>query len=92
MGSTPSQVVENLLQNSLNPTIFNELVAPDVTYASLTLNNPELQKILSYAGVEKNGGPEAVLKVFGTVNKIRVSEAFRIHTHFDGGENVAVFD
>jgi uncharacterized protein len=54
------------------------------------LDNPELEKILSYSGVrKKKGGPEAVLKVFGTANQIWVNEDFKIHVCFGDGENVA---
>ena len=91
MSSDSVQVVEKLLQNSLDPEAVRQLVAPDATYMSLTYENPELKKILPYCGVQPQGGPDAVLGVFGFVNKIWAMEAFEIKSSFGSGENVAVF-
>ncbi|KAH8689445.1 hypothetical protein BGW36DRAFT_412243 [Talaromyces proteolyticus] len=92
MSSTAAHhVVEKLLQNSLDPAIVREIVAPDATYMSLTYENPELKKILPYCGVQPEGGPDAVLGVFGFVNKIWAIEDFDIKKSFSSGENAAVF-
>jgi len=88
MTPTPSKVVQKPLQHSLHHTIVKEIVAPDAVYSSLTLDNPELKKILSYNSVRKNRGPEAGLKVIGTVNKIWTNEDFRIYACFDDEKNM----
>jgi uncharacterized protein len=89
MAPTPAEVVQDYYSIALSATIVKGLVVPDATHASLALDNPELEKILSCSGVRtKKGGLEAVLKVFGTANKIWVNEDFKIHVCFDDGENV----
>lgn len=91
MSLTPIQVVERLLQNSLDPAIVKEVVAPDATYMSLTYDNPDLKKILPYCGIQTRGGPDAVSGVFGFVNKIWDNEDLKITASFGSGENVAIF-
>jgi uncharacterized protein len=90
MAPTPAEVVQDSYSIALNATTVKGLVVPDATHASLALDNPELAKIVPYSSVQtKKGGAEAVLKVFGTANKIWVNEDFKIHVCFDDGENVA---
>ena len=90
MSLTSAQVVEKLLQNSLDPAVVKEIVAWDATYMSLTYENPELKRILPYCGLQPKGGPDAVSGVFGFVNKIWAVEAFEIKASFSSGENAAV--
>lgn len=52
---TPTEIVQRLLENTLNPNVVRELVAPDATCISLTYDNPNLTKILPYAGTHANG-------------------------------------
>lgn len=55
--STPTKVVERLLENTMNPDVVRELVAPDATYISLNYSNADLTKILPYAGAHAKGLP-----------------------------------
>ncbi|KAL6720104.1 hypothetical protein ACLMJK_002025 [Lecanora helva] len=89
--STPTEVVQKLLENTLKPEVVRELVASDATYISLSYNNPDLAKILPYAGTHKQAGPQAIIDTFATVNTIWANEAFEVQALFGSGENVAVF-
>jgi len=51
----PTEVVQKLLENTLNPEMIRELVAPNATYISLNYDNSDLAKILPYAGTHRQG-------------------------------------
>ena len=53
--SEPMEVVKKLLANTLNPDVVRELVASDATYISLNYDDPDLQRILPYAGTHAKG-------------------------------------
>jgi hypothetical protein len=63
MSSSPIEVVGQWLQNLLDPVVVNSVVAPDATYVSLNTENPELSKIMPWAGT--SCGPQANVAVFG---------------------------
>ena len=89
MAKTATEVVRTLLNDPTNPDVVRELVAPEATYVSLNFDNPELQRIMPWAGTRT--GPEAVLDTYTRVNRFWHSEAFEIGELFGEGENVAVF-
>lgn len=68
---------------------MHRLVAPDATYVSLNFDNPELRRIMPWAGTRT--GPEALLDTYTRVKRFWHSEAFEIDELFGDGENVAVF-
>lgn len=61
MSTKPTKVVKKLLANTLNPDVVRELVAPDATYISLNYENPDLTKILPYAGTHAKGTSATLL-------------------------------
>ena len=84
-------LIRRLLANTLDPEVLNDLVAPDATYISLTYENPQLTKILPWAGTSYSGSA-AIIKAFGGVERHWTNESFEILEIFgDDGENVAVF-
>ncbi|MEH2011674.1 nuclear transport factor 2 family protein [Nostoc sp.] len=90
MSSTPVEIVQALLKDPTNPEVVNRLVAPDAIYVSLSYDNPDLKKLMPWAGTHKDG-PASVLKVFQELNTFWNIEAFDIQQIFGEGENVAVF-
>ena len=89
MSDTPIEVVGRWLQNLLDPEVINSVVAPDATYVSLNTENPELTKIMPWAGTSH--GPQAF---FGNLSEMFTrweNQAFNVTTMFASGENVAVF-
>ena len=89
MAKAATEVVRTFLSDPTNPGLVRALVAPDATYISLNFANPELQRIMPWAGTRT--GPEAVLDTYTRVNRFWHSEAFEIGELFGQGENVAVF-
>ena len=89
MSASPIDVVGNWLQNLLDPDVVNSVVAPDATYVSLNSENPELQRIMPWAGTSH--GPQAFLDNLGAMFNRWENQAFNVTTMFASGENVAVF-
>ena len=89
MSASPMEVVGEWLQNLLNPEVVNRIVAPDATYVSLNTDDPELQKIMPWAGTSH--GPQAFLDNLGTMFTRWENQAFNVTAMFASDENVAVF-
>ena len=89
MPDSPIEVVGRWMQNLLDPEVINSVVAPDATYVSLNTENPELTRIMPWAGTSH--GPQAF---FGNLSEMFTrweNQAFNVTTMFASGENVAVF-
>ena len=89
MAQTPTEVVTQFLANTTNPTIVQRLVAEDATYVSLNYDNPDLKKIMPWAGTGK--GPQAFIDTFARVSQYWEILDFSPEELFGAGENVAVF-
>ncbi len=89
MPSSNVDVVRAILDNPTDLASVKELVAPDATYVSLNYDNPELKKLMPWAGVQT--GPEAVVSTYSRVGRYWKNEGFEIQEIFEAGENVAVF-
>jgi hypothetical protein len=89
MAQIPTEVVKQFLANTTNPTIVQSLVAEDATYVSLNYDNPDLKKIMPWAGTGK--GPQAFIDTFRRVGQFWQILAFSPEELFGAGENVAVF-
>ena len=86
---TPVEVIREFLNDPTNPEVVHRLVGPEATYVSLNFDNPELQKIMPWAGTRT--GPDAVLDTYTRVNRFWHSEEFEVAEIFGEGENVAAF-
>ena len=89
MPASPIEVVGQWLQNLVDPEVVNAVVAPDATYVSLNTENPELKKIMPWAGTSH--GPEAFLGNLGAMFTRWENQAFNVSAMFASEENVAVF-
>jgi ketosteroid isomerase-like protein len=69
--------------------VVSSVVAPDATYVSPNTENPELAKIMPWAGASH--GPQAFLDNLGTMFTRWDNQAFNVTTIFASDENVAVF-
>ena len=90
MSNTNVEIVQELLKGATKPEVVNRLVAPDAVYVSLTYNNPDLKKLMPWAGIHKDG-PASVLKVFQELNTFWMIEDLEVQDAFGEGENVALF-
>ena len=89
MTDTPVDVVKAILADPTNPEVVHRLMAEDATYVSLNFDNPELKRIMPWAGTQT--GPEALLGTYKRVGLYWTNEGFEIGDIFGAGENVAVF-
>jgi ketosteroid isomerase-like protein len=89
MSASPIEIVGQWMQNLLDPEVANRVVAPDATYVSLNTEDPELSRIMPWAGTSH--GPQAFLGNLGQMFARWENQAFNVTTMFASGENVAVF-
>lgn len=88
---SPIETVQHLLAGATDESVVRELVAPTATYVSLCISNPDLKRIMPYAGVHSREGPAAVYSTFTRVNAVWANEAFEIDKILGSGNDVAVF-
>ncbi len=89
MSPSPLEVVDTWLQNLLDPDVVNRVVAPDATYVSLNTDDPELAKIMPWAGTSQ--GPQAFIDNLANMFTRWENQAFNVTAVFAADENVAVF-
>ena len=82
-------IVKAILDNPTDIVSVKELVAPNAIYVSLNYDNPELKRLMPWAGTQN--GPEAVVSTYERVGRYWMNEGFDIEEIFEAGENVAVF-
>jgi uncharacterized protein len=87
---TNIDIVQELLKGATHAHVVNALVADDAVYVSLTYDNPDLKKIMPWAGMHKDG-KAAILKTFTDVNRFWTIVNFDVQQIFGQGEHVAVF-
>jgi hypothetical protein len=86
---SPVEVVNMLLSNPLDIENVRSTTTPDVLYVSLNKNNPDLTRILPWAGEHR--GPEEIVKAFQGIYTMWDALGFEVKTAFGQGEDVAVF-
>jgi uncharacterized protein len=64
MPSENVRAVERLLSNPIDIDNVKELVAPDATYVSLSLNNPSLKQIMPWCETHNKAGPAVIVETF----------------------------
>lgn len=90
MSQTNIEIVQELLKGATKPEVVNRLVAPDAVYMSLTYDNPDLHRVMPWAGMHPDGR-RGILETFQAINVFWTIEDFTIRDIFGEGENVAVF-
>jgi ketosteroid isomerase-like protein len=89
MANSPIQVLQTLLAKPTDPQNVRSVTTPDLTYVSLSENNPELKRYLPWTGTNK--GPESVVKAFEGMGRIWETKAFEIREVIEQGNKVAMF-
>ena len=89
MVKSPVEVVKAILDNPTDLASVRELVAPDATYVALNHDNPELKRIMPWAGTQH--GPEAITSTYGRVGRYWANEGFVVEDMIADGATVAVF-
>jgi uncharacterized protein len=89
MSESAMQTLQALIGNPLSLENVSRLVTPDVTYVSLSENNPKLQGYLPWTG--RHRGPESIVKAFEGMTKTWQTKAFEVRDIIEQGDKVAMF-
>jgi ketosteroid isomerase-like protein len=89
MPTNRTAVVQELLQNTTNLKVLQQLMTPDATYVSLNFDNPELKKIMPWTGTHT--GPEEIPKVFTAIQRYWKTLDFKVTDAIEQGDRVAMF-
>lgn len=73
---TPLELVQTLISNPTNIEHVRGLTTEDVTYVSLNFDNPELHKVMPWAGT--NRGPQSIVDAFNGMARVWETKAFEI--------------
>jgi len=89
MSTTLTAVLQELLQNTSNLKVLQQLMTPDVTYVSLNFSNPELKKVMPWTGTHK--GPQELSDVFVAIQRFWKTLDFKVTDTIEQGSRVAFF-
>ena len=89
MSTTLTGVLQQVLQNTTNPQVLRRLMTPDATYVSLNFTNPELKKIMPWAGTHT--GPQSLSEVFGGIQRCWKTLKFEVTDTIEQENRVAFF-
>lgn len=85
----PKQVLKAILEDPTNLEKVGALCSPDVTYVSLNFANPDLKRVMPWAGTST--GPGAIVQTFIDVGRYWTSEAFEEIALFGDERYAALF-
>ena len=89
MSTNLTAVLQELLQNTSNLKVLQQLMTPDVTYVSLSFDNPELKRVMPWTGTHK--GPQALFEVFAAIQRYWKTLDFKVTDTIEQGSRVAFF-
>ena len=89
MSGKLTQMIEDLLADATNPEVVRSLCAPDMTYVSLNFDNPDLKRIMPWAGTAH--GPQAVIDTYSQVGRYWKNHGLTITDRLESDESAAVF-
>ncbi len=89
MTQDPLDVVRAILAAPTDFDLVSKLAAEDATYVSLNFDNPDLKKLMPWAGT--GHGAKGIVETFVDVGRYWRKDAFEISDMFGSGEHVAVF-
>jgi len=87
--TTPLELVKALLSNPTNLKHVRGLTTDDVTYVSLNFDNPELHKVLPWAGTSR--GAQSIVDVFNGIGRVWETKAFEVRDVIANEQSVAMF-
>lgn len=89
MSTNLTGVLQQLLENTTSSKVVGQRMRPDATYISLNFANPELKKVMPWAGTHK--GPQALPEVFTAIQRYWKTLDFRVTDTIEQGSRVAFF-
>ena len=87
--TTPLELVQTLISNPTDIDHVRGLTTADVTYVSLNFDNPELHKVMPWAGT--NRGPESIVEAFTGMRRVWETKAFEVRDVLTNDAGVAMF-
>jgi uncharacterized protein len=85
----PTEVLSEILKNPKDLAHVSRLVTPDVVYVSLNYDNPDLKRVMPWAGTSR--GPGSIVKTFVDVARFWEIVSFDTEALFGSGEDAAMF-
>jgi uncharacterized protein len=85
----PTEVLASILDNPKDLDHVRSLVSDDVTYVSLNYDNPDLHRIMPWAGSGR--GAQRIVQTFVDVERFWEKIDFRAEALFGSGEYAAMF-
>ena len=85
----PLELVQALLSNPTNIQHVRSLTTEDVIYVSLNFDNPDLHKVLPWAGT--NRGPQSIVDAFNGIGRVWETKAFEVRDVIANEQSVAMF-
>jgi uncharacterized protein len=89
MSATSLELLKTLLANPVDLANVKAVTTPDVTYVSLSEDNPELKRYLPWTGT--NRGPESIVRAFEGIGQAWETKAFEVREVMEQGDKVAMF-
>lgn len=89
MSTNLTGVLQQLLENTTSSKVVGQRMRPDATYISLNFANPELKKVMPWAGTHQ--GPQALPEVFTAIQRYWKTLDFRVTDTIEQGSRVAFF-
>jgi ketosteroid isomerase-like protein len=89
MTTNLTAVLQELLKNTTNLKVLDQLMTPDVTYVSLNFDNAELKKVMAWTGTHK--GPRELADVFVAIQRFWKTLDFKVTDTIEQGSRVAFF-
>ena len=89
MSNNLAAVLQQLLQNTSNLKVLQQIMTPDATYVSLNFDNPELKKVMPWTGTHK--GAQALSDVFTAIQRFWKTLDFKVTDTIEQGSRVALF-
>lgn len=87
--ASATEILAAILQNPTDIEHVRTLVSPDVTYVSLNYDNPDLKKIMPWAGTSH--GPESIVRTFVEVGRCWKVLSFEPEAVFGSDRYAAMF-
>lgn len=89
MAGLLTQLIEDLLAHPTDPEVVSRLCDPDITYVSLSFDNPELKRIMPWAGTAH--GPQAVIDTHSRVSQCWKNHGLAVTDRLESADSAAVF-
>ena len=86
---SPTEILSAILNKPTDLSHVTGLVSPDVTYVSLNYNNPDLKRIMPWAGTSH--GPESIVRTFTDVGRFWDVVSFEPEALFGSDACAAMF-